>query len=151
MSPRRAQVLVAAAALGIAAPAAAVLALGNTPPSQFAYRSEGRVAKTARVVAQKATIDPAPIVVEETVILAERPRGRPAIATASAPAAATGAGCGAWRVTQAGPRARAAAASEVRSCDVLDPAAGPAPASATVAPRVPHPTMVFDYAIDAPN
>jgi hypothetical protein len=148
MSPRLVQVLVAAAALGIAAPAAAVLAFGSTTSSQFAYRSEGRVAKTARAVARSAMIEPAPIVVDETVIVAERPRARQAIA----PTIATVSGCSPWRATAVGPRARAAAPSEVRACDVLlDRAVEAAPPPASVPPRTPRPTLVFEYAIDAQN
>jgi hypothetical protein len=151
MSPRLVEVLVAATALGIAAPAAAVLAFGSTTGSQFAYRSEGRVAKTARAVARSAMIEPAPIVVDETVIVAERPRARQAIAPTIATIATSG-GCSPWRPTAVGPRARAAAPSAVRACDVLlDRAVEAAPPPASVPPRTPRPTLVFDYAIDAPN
>ena len=79
--------------------------------------------------------------------MAERPRARPAIA----PATATGAACGAWRATEAPPHARAASPSEVRSRSVVEVSTAPPIARAPVAPRAPQPTMVFDYAIDAPN
>jgi hypothetical protein len=104
------------------------------------------VAKDTTMPTTTAT-EAAPLVLEETLIVAERPRARPVIAPT-----ATGATCTAWRATEAGPGARATSASEVRSCNVVEVAAEPVPAKpAVVAPRVPQPTMVFDYAIDAPR
>ncbi|HEY4116871.1 MAG TPA: hypothetical protein VGM56_03395 [Byssovorax sp.] len=170
MIPKRTCAIAALVMLSIAVIPASVLALRAARSAEPVVDAPAvetiRTAETRAVEAPVAVEAPRFVLLDEVVVVAERPRPRRAKVVAAAKIAAPKANdgereadvqrvevCSRARPLLAGAAARAADGSTVRACDLLEVSDAPVDAAPPprAEPRAPRPTLEFDFDPSAPG
>ena len=150
MNPKLYTWIGAAGLLAVAVVPVAVAAGTSREPTETTYKTEGRVARSAKRVMDAARASTSIVVLEETFVWGTQ--RRPAVSAVHEEAAASDDDCADWRPLIAGLRERAAEPSRVRAC--VPPEGNvdlPLAAAAVAATPIVRPAMIFVFAPGEPG